>query len=106
MNNSFNKKISEMIEKMDGKMVQAKLNAAIDMLKKGNTEELAEKINKMDKNELMEKINEFDKSKLKELNINKDEICRKIDSEDFDKLAQLIGDKGNEIISKIKDILK
>lgn len=106
MSDLLNKKIAEMFGKMDEKILQTKLNAALDMLKKGNTDELAKKINKVDKNELLAKINDFDETKLKELKINKDEIKQKVSSADLDKLAQVIGEHGDEIIAKIKDIIK
>jgi transcriptional regulator of aromatic amino acid metabolism len=106
MNNSINKKLAEILGKMDEKVLQTKLNAAIDMLKKGEVDELVKKINKMDKDELMNKINEFDMSRLNELNINKEEIKEMISKTDFDHLASLIGDQGDEIISKIKDIIE
>jgi flavodoxin len=106
MNEGFNKKLAEMLGKMDEKVLQARLNAAMEMLKKGNTEELAKKINKIDKEELLKKMSEFDESKLKDLKINKDELKQKISGEDLDKLAALIGDQGDEVIKKIKDIIK
>jgi flavodoxin len=106
MNEGFNKKLAEMLGKMDEKVLQTRLNAAMEMLKKGNTEELAKKINKIDKEELLKKMSEFDESKLKDLKINKDELKQKISGEDLDKLAALIGDQGDEVIKKIKDIIK
>ncbi len=106
MNNNLNKMFSEMLGKMDDKVIQAKLNAALDMLKNGNTEELAKKLNKMDKNELMNKINEFDETKLKELNINKEEIKQKISNADLEKLSSLIDENGDELVRKFKDFLK
>lgn len=106
MSDIFNKKMAEILGKMDEKVLKAKLNAAIDMLKKGNAEELAKKINKSDKNELIEKINDFDESKLKDLNISKEDLKSKISDADLDQLAVLIGDRGDEIAAKIKDIIK
>lgn len=106
MSNIFNKKIAELMGKMDEKVVQTKLNTALDMLRKGDTDELARKINKMDKNELLSKIDEFDKEKLKDLNINTEEMKKKITDADLQKLSTLIGDRGDEIINKIKDIIK
>lgn len=105
MNESLNKKLAEMLGKMDEKVVQAKLNAALDMLKKGNTDELARKLGKMDKDELLKKVNEFDESKLKELNINKSEIQQKVSSADLDKLSQMLGENGDEIVKKLKAFL-
>lgn len=105
MNNSFNKKLSEMLGKVDEKVLQTKLNAAFDMLQKGDTDEIARQLNKVDKKELLTKINEFDNSKLQELNINKEEIRQKISDVDLDNLQKLIGEHGDEIINKIKDII-
>jgi hypothetical protein len=105
MSNLFNKKLSVILSKMDDKMTQTKLNAALDMLKNGNTDDLAKKIGKMDKDELLTKINEFDTSKLKDLNININDIKQKVNEADLNKLSSLIGDKGDEIVKKLKDIL-
>lgn len=105
MNDILNKKLSGIFGKVDEKMLKAKLNTALDMLKKGNTEELAKKINKVDKNELLSKINEFDESKLNELNIDKNELKSKISNADLDKLARIIGEHGDEIVAKIKEII-
>lgn len=105
MANSFNKKISELIGKMDDKVLQAKINTAVDMLKNGDTENLAKKLNKVDKNELMTKLKEIDESKLKELNFNKAELKQKMSSIDMDAVKKLLGDNGPEIIDKIKDII-
>lgn len=105
MNNIFNKKISELLGKMDEKMLQAKINAALDMLQNGDPEELAKKIKKLDKEEIMQKIDEYDKEKIKSLNINIDEIKQKVTEADFEKLSALIGENGDEIVKKIKTLL-
>ncbi|MDP4183008.1 MAG: membrane trafficking protein [Bacillota bacterium] len=105
MNNPLNKKLSEIFGKMDEKVLQARLNAALEMLQNGNTEELAKKINKADKDDLISKINNFDDSKLKELNINKEDLKQKLQEEDLSKLSALIGDRGDEIINRIKSLI-
>lgn len=106
MSNALNKKIADLLGKMDDKVLQAKLNAAMDMLKEGNSEELAKKLGKVDKNELLTKLNELDDSKLKEMNLNKAEMKQKLNSIDLDAFQKLLGDQGPDIISKIKDIIK
>lgn len=106
MSNVFNKKLADIIGKMDEKVLQAKINAALDMLKNGNNEELAKKIGKIDKNELLSKMNEINEDKLKELNINKTDIKQKVSEEDLNNLKKLIGEHGDEIINKLKDIIK
>lgn len=105
MTNAINKKLSELLGKMDDKVLQVKLNSALDMLKNSNPEELAKKLKKIDKDEIMGKIDEIDQDKLKELNIDVDEIKSKITEADLAKLSNLIGDKGDEIVNKIKELL-
>ena len=105
MVNGFNKKIAELLGKMDEKVLQAKINAALDMLKNGNSEELAKKIGKMDKSELLSKLNELDDSKLKEMNIDKNEIQQKVNDADLENLQKLLGDQGGEIMEKLKSLL-
>lgn len=105
MSGDINKKLSEILGKADDAVTRAKLNKALEMLKQGDTEELAKKINKLDKNELMEKINDFDVSMLKQLKIDKNALKDKLKAEDFEKLSALIGNNGEEITKKIRDIL-
>lgn len=105
MVNQLNKVFSDIFEKVDEKVLQAKLNTALDMLKKGDTDELAKKINKMDKDELLEKINEFDVSKLEGMNIDKNEIKQQMNQINLDSVAELIGEHGDEIIKKIKNFI-
>lgn len=106
MKDAFNKKLSEMVGKMDEKVLQARLNAAMDMLKKGNTDELAKKISKVDKEELLSKIDELDTSKINDMNIDMNEVKQKINAADFDKLSKLIGEHGDEIVNKLKSLLE
>ena len=106
MGDLLGKKLSELMGKMDDKMLQAKLNAALDMLGKGNTDDLAKKLNKINKGELMNKLNEIDDSRLKEMNLNKNDMKQKIQGADLDKISALLGEHGDEIIAKIKDIIK
>jgi hypothetical protein len=106
MANGLNKKLAEILGKVDEKVLQTKINAAMDMLKNGNSEDLAKKLSKIDTNELLSKINEIDESKLKEMNINKGDIKQKINEADLTNLQKLLGEHGEEIITKIKDIIK
>ncbi|WP_010245456.1 hypothetical protein [Acetivibrio cellulolyticus] len=105
MSDSGNKKFGELI---GDKMLQMKLNAAMDMLKKGNVDDLAKKINKMDKNDLIDKIDEIDESKLNDLNLNidKDDMKKLIGQVDLNNLSQLLGDRGDELVDKFKKMLE
>ncbi len=106
MSNIFNKKLSEILDKMDDKVIKTKLLQALDTVKKSNVDELTKKINKIDKDELLSKISEIENSKDGELKIDKEELSRKLTSSDFDKLAQALGENGGEIITRLKNFLQ
>jgi len=97
--------MADILGKVDEKVLQAKINSALDMLQKGEIDEIVKKINKMDKNELLEKINEIDEYKLKAFNINKEEIRQKVSDADLNRLAKMLGEHGDEIVKKFKDII-
>lgn len=106
MTNGLSKKLMDIIGKMDEKVLKAKINSALEMLKNGNNEELAKKINKIDKDELFEKLNELDEAKLKEMNFNKNELKKNVSDTDLNNLQEMLGEHGKEIIGKLKDIIK
>lgn len=105
MGDNFKNKLADILGKMDEKVLQARLNAAMDMLKNGNSEELAKKLSKVNKDELMQKINDFDQSKLKDMNIDVDEVKKNVSSEDLAKVSKILGEQGDEIIEKLKTLL-
>ena len=53
----WSKKIQEL---MQDKLVQSKVNQAIDMLKNSDSEDLKKKLSKIDKEELMSKVSEYE----------------------------------------------
>ena len=101
----FNEKLSKLWGKMDSKIVSSKINKYIDLLKNPDTKELEKKLSTLDTKELLQKIDEFDKSKLDELNINKQELKEKLSQIDLNKVSSLLGDDGDEIISKLQKFL-
>ena len=103
MGDSLSKKLQEMLA---DKMVQSKVNQAIEMLRKDDTGELAKKIAKIDKEELLNKMNEYDDEKIKSLKINKEEIKKKITQNDLDKLEKLLGKDSDVIMKKVNEFLK
>lgn len=91
--------------KVDEKVLKAKLNNAFDLIKSGNMDDLIKKINKIDKDELLEKLNEFDQSKLNDMNIDKNEISKMINSVDLENFSKALGDNGEEILKVLKSKL-
>ena len=103
--NLFSQKLSKMWGKMDSKILNSKINKSIEMLQSSDTKELEKQISKIDPNELLQKIDEFDQSKLDELDIDKKELKEKISTIDLKKVSSLLGEKGDEIISKLQNFL-
>ncbi|MBP5426951.1 MAG: membrane trafficking protein [Clostridiales bacterium] len=103
--NIFNQKLSKFWNKMDSKILNSKINKSIEILKNPDTTELKKELSKIDTNELLKKIDEFDKSKFDELNIDKKELLEKLSTVDLDKVSNLLGENGNEIITKLKKFL-
>lgn len=101
--NIFSQKLSKLWEKMDSKIINSKINKSIEILK--NPDELQKEIQDINPDELLQKIDEFDPAKLDELNIDKKELLDKLKSVDLDKISSLLGNKGDEIVSKIKKLL-
>lgn len=101
----FNEKISKLWGKMDSKILSSKINKSIELLQNPDTKELEKKLSKIDTKELLQKIDEFDKSKFEELNINKQELKEKIANIDLKKVSSLLGENGDEIISKLQKFL-
>lgn len=102
MGDSLSKKLQEMLA---DKMIQSKVNQAIELLKKDNSDELTKKIEKINKEDLISKINEFDEEKIKNLKIDKEEIKKKVTQNDLDKLEKLLGKDSKEIMKKFNDFL-
>ncbi|MFZ5987468.1 MAG: hypothetical protein ACOYWZ_10150 [Bacillota bacterium] len=104
-NNYFKKSLADTLGKIDNKVLQAKLNMALDTLKSGSIDELGKLLNSMDKDLLIEKLHELDKSTIHKLNINAGEIKKRITDSDLEKLSRIVGKRGNEVVKKIKELL-
>jgi hypothetical protein len=105
MENQKNK-LSDLFSRMDDAVTKIKINNALEMLKNGDSEELARKLRRMDMDEMLEKLNDFDKSKLKNMKIDTEELKEKISGQDLEKLKTMLGNRGDEIVNKIMDLLK
>jgi len=103
MGDSLSKKLQEMLA---DKIIQSKVNKAIEMLRKDDTDELSKKLAKIDKQELMKKINEYDDDKIKNLKINKDELKKNITQNDLDKLEKFLGKDNDALMKKVNEFLK
>lgn len=99
------KNLSSLFGRAEDKILSSKINS---LLKNAGTEDIAElcqKIKTADKNALLNKLDEYDQSKLTDLNLNINELKEKFRQLDSDKLTELLGENGQEIINKVKNIL-
>ena len=102
-----NNHVSDLLSKMDDKMMKAKLNSAVDALKKGNLKDLEKKVGKIDKDKLLKDLDQMlqkDSNKISALNLN--ELKNKVTNDDMAKLSQILGPDNEEIVNKIKSILQ
>ncbi|MFZ5987254.1 MAG: hypothetical protein ACOYWZ_09055 [Bacillota bacterium] len=104
-NNDLNKNLADILNNMDKKALQENLNKALDVLKNGNTEELAKQIASVTKSPQGAKPSSADKAALDKMNIDADAI-KNLNSTDLEKILKYIGSHGNEIKDKLKDIIK
>lgn len=101
MNENLKKKISELFGKIDTKVLETKLNQAMEMIKDGKHEEIVEKLNKMDKKEIFTKLEELKNLPPESIAAIKDKINLKIDNEDISKLENKLDPEGKKIIKKM-----
>lgn len=107
MDNNFLKgNLSDVLGKINKNVLQSKLELAIYMLKKGDVDELTRLFNSTDIDLLIDKLQEIDKSTIQQLNLNSSNIKSRITDSDLNKLSQAIGRRGNEVVNKIKEILR
>lgn len=98
--------MANFFDRIDGKIIEAKIDQGIDMLKNKSPDEISKKIAKMDKEELMQKLDELDEKRIKELNIDLEKIKKKITPEDIEKAKKIAGKDGEVIINRLLEILK
>ena len=88
------------------KMVQAKVNAAIDLLKNGSANEISEKLQKTDLADLMAKLDQLDPETLKEYASSIEDVRKRVTDKDFKRLADALGPQGSALTSKIQNKLR
>lgn len=101
----FKKGFEEIFNEYHRTDLQTRLNTFIFYLKKGNVDELKEIMNSVNKDLIINKILEIDNETLKNHCINISELRRRITESDFDKIRQIIGNKGDIVVIKFKQLL-
>lgn len=101
----FKKRVEEVFNEYHRTDLQTRLNTFIFYLKKGNIDELTEIMNKVNKDLIINKILEIDKETLKKHCINISELRRRLTESDFDKIRQISGQKGDIVVSKLKQLI-
>jgi len=105
MDNNQKSLLNEIMNKIDKKVLESKLNQGIEMLKNGSNEELVKKLGKINKEDLLKKLSEIDMDKFKSLNIDTTSLKQKINDNDFQRVSELAGTDGEQIVKKLKSLL-
>ena len=97
---------SDFINKMDGKVTQKKIEKALEMLRTESPEKLKSKLSKVDMSEVLQKMDEYDSKKIQNMGLDLNNCKNTLTNEDIKKITEIMGNDGNKIVQKIKDILK
>lgn len=106
MNENLKKKLSELLGKFDSKVVEAKINQAVEMIKNGEHEEIVKKLNNMDKDEILEKLSEIDNLPKENLEALKNKIGLDLSGEDISKIQSKLAPDGKKLIEKMISTFK
>lgn len=104
--NMLNGNISDTLGRIDRRILMIKFNMALDMLRSESAEDLAKMISSFNKDQLINQLHEIDKAELRQLGIDINELREKVSGSDLEKLSRIIGKRGNEVVSKIRELLK
>ncbi len=94
-----------LFEKIDNKILAAKIEQGMAMLKNQSPEELSKRVSKVDKDEVMKKLDEIDTNKIKEMNIDLNKIKSQLTQADIEKVRKVAGKDGEQIVNKVMQIL-
>jgi hypothetical protein len=106
VNDNLKKKLSELLGKVDSKVLEAKINQAVEMIKSGKHEEIINTLNKMDKDEVMEKISEIENLPQENLDAIKSKVGSDLSGEGMTKLQEKLNPEGKKIFDKMISTFK
>ena len=96
--------MGKMLNKIDQKIMEKKLEQGLEMLKNKPESELSKKLANVNREDLLRKMEEIDHNKLKQMNINVEEIKQKISAADLEKIKRLAGKDGDKVMQKINEL--
>jgi len=103
-NNNLNESILDALKNFEKDTLRDNFKKALNILKEGNTEEIADKIRGACSKSSNGQTS-LENSILDKINIDEDTI-KKLNSNDLEKLLNYLGDHKDEIENKINDIVK
>jgi hypothetical protein len=106
VNDNLKKKLSELLGKVDSKVLEAKINQAVEMIKNGEHEEIINTLNKMDKDEVLEKISEMENLPKENLDALKNKIGLNLSGEELTSIQKKLNPEGKKIIDKMISTFK
>jgi len=100
------KKIAQLLEKVDNKVLEAKISQTVEMIKNGQYDEIAKKIRNLDKNDIETKLDELSLMKPEEIQALKEKFVGNIKTDDLDKLSSQLNPEGKKFLEKIVSTFK
>lgn len=106
MKHDLKKVLGDMLSKIDSKVLETKLSQAVEMIKKGDHDDIIKKFNNIDKEELLAKLHEIENLNPQELDSLRTKMASEIKKDDLDSISQKLGSDGKKIFEKIISTFK
>lgn len=106
MKYDLKKVIGDMLGKIDNKVLETKLHQAIELIKKGDHDEIIKKFNNADKEELLAKLHEMEKLNPQELDVLREKIGSAIKKDELNSISNNLNTDGKKILEKIISTFK
>ena len=94
-----------LFDQIDKKIMNVKVNQAMDMLKTKSPEEIKQKLGNTNREELMKQLNEIDVNKIKEMKIDTEKIKRNLTPADIEKIKAVAGKDSDIVMKKLNELL-
>lgn len=98
--------MSDISNFIQGQITKKKIEKGLEMLHNESPAELRKKLQNVNMNEILEKMDEYDKRRLQELGINVNELKGRVSESDILKIQQVLGRDGEQVIRKLRNMLR
>lgn len=105
LTDNFRQKLSSILEKVDDRVLQAKINNLMETFKNSDSGDLTKMLQKLDYEEVMRKLNDVDMKKIKNMPVDKQELKNVLSSPKLNDVLSNSGDDAKKLVEKFKSLL-